>query len=67
MDILAVARQGLQQAGQQVEKSAQRIARAASPSDDMVSLLTNKNQFEADLSLAEMANTMEKKTLDLLA
>jgi hypothetical protein len=77
MDILAIAQQGLQQAGSQVEKAAVRIANTSqgtdlppdsvSLSDAMVSLLSSKNQFQADIAVAQTATEMEKKTLDLLA
>ena len=77
MDILGIAQQGLHQAQGQVEKAAQRIAQvgmdaqvpgdSVSLSDNMVSLLNAKNQFEANLGLAKTAYDMQKKTLDLLA
>ena len=71
MEILGIAQQGLIQAQGQVDRVAARIARPAteesSPAGDMVSLLSAKNQFEADLGLARTADEMQKKTLDLLA
>jgi len=77
MDILGIAQVGLNQAQGQVEKTAQRIAGvgalsqvpgdSVSLSDDMVSLMTGKNQFEADLGLAKTADEMTKQTLNLLA
>jgi hypothetical protein len=82
MQILAIAQQGLQQAQSQVEKAAQGIARTgleAAPdqapapadtinlSDQMVSLMSARNQFKTDLTLAHTADEMQKQTLDLLA
>ena len=79
MQILAAAQQGLQQAQTQVDKAAQGIAQTGmdaagqppadtvSLSDQMVSLLTARNQFEAGLGLAHTANEMQKQTLNLLA
>jgi len=79
MQILAIAQQGLQQAQGQADKAAQGIARTGmdtagqppadtvSLSDQMVSLMTARNQFAADLGLAHTADEMQKQTLDLLA
>ena len=80
MDILGIAQQGLHQAQGQVEKTAQRIARVgmdtATPqtptdsvnlSDEMVSLVSAKNQYEANLGVAHTASEMQKATLSLLA
>lgn len=80
MDILGIAQQGLQQAQGQFEKAAQRIAQvglntgqssptpldSVSLSDEAVSLLGAKNQFEMDVKLAQTANEMDKATLDLI-
>jgi hypothetical protein len=79
MDILGIAQQGLSQAQGQFTQAAQRIASVGagadtqaptdtvSLSDNMVQLLSAKNQFDANLDVAQTAKEMEKKTLDLLA
>jgi flagellar basal body rod protein FlgC len=76
MDILGIAQQGMAQAQTQVEKTANRIAGINAPSsstdsvslsDDMVALLSAKNQFAANVAVAHTADEMQKKTLDLLA
>ncbi|HEX3742701.1 MAG TPA: hypothetical protein VHW09_02175 [Bryobacteraceae bacterium] len=80
MDIFGIAQQGLQQAQGQFDQAAQHIAQSGlnpgsgqpagdsvSLSDDAVSLMTAKNQFEADLGLAHTADEMQKATLNLLA
>ena len=80
MQILAIAQQGLQQAQSQVDKAAQGIAQTSmntatdqtsadtvSLSDQMVSLMTARSQFEADLGLAHTADEMQKQTLKVLA
>jgi flagellar basal body rod protein FlgC len=77
MDILGIAQQGLSQSQGQFSQAAQRIANlgadapapsdTVSLSDNMVSLMTSKNQVEADLGVAHTAQEMQKKTLDLLA
>jgi flagellar basal body rod protein FlgC len=80
MQILAIAQQGLQQAQNQVNKAAQGIAQTSmngatpqassdtvSLSDQMVSLMSASNQYDASLGLAQTAKEMEKQTLNLLA
>jgi hypothetical protein len=79
MQILATAQQGLHQAQGQVDKAAQGIAQTSldvagpppadtvSLSDQMISLMTARNQFEADLGLAHTADTLQKDTLKILA
>jgi len=78
MELSAIALQGLQQAQGQLEKTATRIAQAGLPpadqpsdpvslSDEMVSLLQAKTDFEANLRVAHTADELQKQTLDLLA
>jgi hypothetical protein len=78
MDILSIAQQGLSRAQGELEKSAQRIAGAALPqsqppedslnlSDQMVSLLQAKTDFEASVKLAHVGAELSGKTLNLLA
>jgi hypothetical protein len=79
MDILGIAQQGLQQAQGQFDKTAQSIAQAGlnsgppqTPTDSVnlsdaaVSLLNDKNQYQADLGVAHTADQMQKATLSLL-
>jgi flagellar basal body rod protein FlgB len=81
MDVLGIAQQGLQQAEGQFDYTARRIAQtgtntstssqtagdSVSLSDNMVSLLSAKTQYETDLGLAKTAGEMQKATLNLLA
>jgi flagellar hook protein FlgE len=75
MEIFAIALQGLQQALGQLDKSAGRIARfpAQAPSDEvslsdeMVSLLQARQDFEANLRVAKTADELQRQTLDMLA
>ena len=80
MELLGIALQGLQQAQGQLENTAQRIARTGmetappeAPGDsvdlsgDMVSLLSARNQFAANLAVAHTVDEMQKQTLNLLA
>ena len=77
MDILAITQHGLDQAQGQFEKAAQRLAQVGadsqapddtvSLSDNVVSLVSAKNQFQTEIKMAETAIEMQKKTLDLLA
>ena len=74
MDIRGVALQGLNRAEGQVESATRRIAQSSSTPDvtdglrgDMVSLLSARNDFAANIGVVKTADEMEKKTLDLLA
>ena len=79
MDILSIAHQGLSRSQGELEKSAQKIAGAALPqaqpppedslnlSDQMVSLLQARNDFEASLKVAHTGNELWRQTLNLLA
>jgi len=80
MDILGIAQQGLLQAQGQFEQTAQRISQAGlntgsstppgdsvSLSDEAVSLMSAKNQYETDLGVAHVADEMQQATLNLLA
>lgn len=79
MDILSIAQQGLSRAQGELEKSVQGVAGVALPnenpppgdslslSDQMVSLLEAKNDFEASLKLAQVGDEPSRKSLDLLA
>lgn len=80
MQILAIAQQGMEQAQGRVEQAASRIASlgtaGANPaqpndninlSDEMISLMQAKNDFEANLKVAHTADDLQKQTLDLLA
>ena len=80
MDVFGIAVQGLQQAQGQFDRAAQGIAQSGlhtgpsqapadsvSLSDEAVSLMTAKNQYESDLNVAHVADDMQKATLNLLA
>lgn len=73
MDLLGIAQSGLQQAQGHLEKAARRIASPADLtdsvdlSDEMISLASAQNQYEANLTVAHTAKEMEKATIDLLA
>ena len=75
MDLLGISLQGMNQAQGQLEKTAARVAQAPAPqagdsvdlSDQMVSLLTARNDFQANAATEHTANEMTKATLDLLA
>ncbi len=81
MDVLATALSGLDRAQGLFEQSANRLigATGASPSSGQpasdavdlsqaaVSLLTAKNQFALNINLLEVAENMQKTTIDILA
>jgi flagellar hook protein FlgE len=71
MDVSSIALQGMQQAQLQLENSARRVASANSDtvdlSQEMVSLLTAKNQFAANSNVVKIADEMQKSVINLLA
>ena len=76
MDLLGIAAQGMDRAQAEFEKAAGRIAGSNTPqqapdtvslSDEMVALLSAKNDFTANVRSAQVAGEMDKATLDLLA
>ena len=80
MDILGIAQQGLQQAQGQFDQTARQIAQTSlntspsqtpadslSLSDEAVSLISVKNQYETNLDVAHVADEMQQATLNLLA
>jgi hypothetical protein len=79
MNVLGIAQQGLQQAQGQFDRAAQNIAQLGlnpappqAPADSVnlsgqaVSLLSAKNQYEADLGVAHTADELQQSTLSLL-
>jgi flagellar basal body rod protein FlgC len=77
MDILGIAQQGLDQAQGQFDQTAQRIAQTSlhtgpaqadsvSLSDEAVTLIGAKNDYQTNLSVAHVADEMQQETLNLL-
>jgi flagellar basal body rod protein FlgC len=79
MNVLGIAQQGLQQAQGQFDRAAQNIAQlglntaqsqtptdSVNLSDQAVSLLSAKNQYQADLGVAHTADELQQSTLSLL-
>jgi hypothetical protein len=79
MDISSIALQGLQQAQNQLDTSARRIASIGSQTpagasvdtvdlgQEAVSLLSAKNDFAANINVLKIADKMQKNAIDLLA
>jgi hypothetical protein len=79
MDLSAIALQGLDQAEVQLEAAAAGIASAGSLSPDgagadtvslsneVVALLSAKNQFSVNLATLKIAGDIQKSSIDLLA
>lgn len=77
MQAISSALGGLQQAESLLNRTANHIAQAASPSsdptdqvslsDDAVSLLQAKNSYAANLGSIKVADEMQKSALSLLA
>lgn len=74
MDVTSVALSGMQNAQSSLRKTAERIA-GVSPatadsvdlSAEMVTMLSARNQFQADVRMLQAAENLQKKLLDLLA
>jgi hypothetical protein len=76
MELLEAAQPWLMQAQQQFDQAATGVTRASLPtqtpsdsvslSDAAVSLLTAKNQYQIDLSVAHVAGEMDQGALNLL-
>ena len=72
MNVSSIALQGLNQAQDQLQSTARRIAGAGSPTDSVnlsdaaVSLITAKNDFEANLNTIKVDDQMQKSTINLL-
>jgi flagellar basal body rod protein FlgG len=78
MQILSIAQEGMQRADEALNQAAGSIASNGLPqtqlpadslslSDQMVSLMQAKNDFQANLKVAHTADETWKKTLDLFA
>jgi hypothetical protein len=77
MDVSAIALQGLEGAQNRFESAASKLSSAASPvpgtgdvtdiSQATVGLLSAKNDFEGNLTVAKVADEMERTTIDMLA
>ena len=78
MELSSIALQGMQQAQQQVDNSARRIASAGLPgayppnadsvdlSTEAVSLLTAKSQFGVNVQVLKVADEMQKSLINLV-
>ena len=73
MNLTAIALQGIESAGEQVNASARKIAAAGSGSSDIVDLSTAavemmqaKNGYEANVNVMKTAQEMDKHLLDVL-
>jgi hypothetical protein len=76
MDLLGTVQPGLMQARTQFDLAAMDVTQASLPtqtpsdsvslSDAAVSLLTAKNQFQTELSVAHVADQMDQGALNLL-
>jgi hypothetical protein len=71
MDLTSIALGGLQNAQDMLEKSATRMASAASPQSlpaaDSVELLSARHQFQANARVIHVGDDMQKTLLNLLA
>ncbi len=79
MDISAIALQGLHQAELKMEKAATRIASFGADSfdganvdtvdlsEEMLALMSARNEFSVNLKTLETAAEVEKNTIDLMA
>jgi len=67
MSITGIAAGGLEEAQKKLERTAERVARSESPPEDMVELLSTRNQFETNARVLQAADEMRKKLLDILA
>ena len=74
MEIASVGLQGMKQAEGRLEKTASNLAKIGTPetdtvslSDEMVSLLSEKNDFAINTKLVQTGDEMQKRVLDILA
>lgn len=74
MEIASIGLQGMKQAEGRLEKTASNLAKIGTPetdtvslSDEMVSLLSEKNDFAINTKLVQTGDEMQKRVLDILA
>ncbi len=67
MSITGVALGGMEEARKKLERTAERIARPEAPPEDMVELLSARNQFETNARVIQTADEMQKRLLDIFA
>lgn len=74
MEIASIGLQGMKQAEGRLEKTASKLAKIGTPetdtvslSDEMVSLLSEKNDFAINTKLVQTGDEMQKRVLDILA
>ena len=80
MDILSIALQGMNRAQSQLENAASNVARSGGSvsangiaqdtvdiSQQMISMMSAKNDFESNAKTVEVADQMTKTVIDMLA
>jgi len=67
MSITGIASGGMEEAQKKLERTAERIARSESPPEDMVELLSARNQFESNARVLQTADEMRKRLIDIFA
>ena len=67
MSITGVALGGMEEAQNKLERTAERLARAEAAPEDMVELLSVRNQFETNARVIQTADEMTKRLLDIFA
>jgi flagellar hook protein FlgE len=67
MNISGIASGGTEEAQKTLERTAERIARSDSPPEDMVELLSARDQFETNARVIQTADEMQKRLIDIFA
>jgi hypothetical protein len=67
MTITGIALGGMQEAQSRFERSAERISSGVPAPEDIVDLLSSRNQLEANVRVMKMAEEMEKRVIDIFA
>jgi len=67
MSITGIALGGMEEAQKKLERTAERVARAEAAPEDMVELLSVRNQFETNARVIQTADEMTKRLLDIFA
>ncbi|MEO8372036.1 MAG: flagellar basal body rod C-terminal domain-containing protein [Candidatus Solibacter sp.] len=67
MSITGLALGGMEDAQNKLERTAERIARSESPPEDMVDLLSVRNQFKSNARVLQTADEMRKRVIDIFA
>ena len=67
MSITGVATGGMEAAQRKLERTGERIAHSEASPEDMVELLSARNQFETNARVLETDDEMRRKLIDILA